>query len=195
MKRIYKDKERYYGDGIFEKSIIEANNIISNRTNDMKKELKYLSKQDCEIITKLRMEQINLNDYLHFIDGKLCNECRHCSKLGNNVSETVDHYLMDCPGFTDPAIRSLNRNNIDFNVERNKFKKKLRKIDMFFKNPQNFSSVNILFPHTWQRKLGKPDKNDKNDRDNKTVAKRIEILKAVIQFVRVTERFKTYKGY
>ena len=159
----------------------------------MKKELKYLSRQDCEIISKLRMEQINLNDYLHYIDNKLCNECKHCSGKEKKVIETVDHYLIECSGFKNPVIRSLNRNNIDFNVERNKLRKRLRKIDVFYKNPRNFNSINILFPHTWQRKLGRP--NQGADNDKKRTEKRVQILKAIVQFVRATKRFKTDKGY
>ena len=192
MDRIDGKKNRYFGDGIFEKSIIEKDRI-NNRTNDMKKELKFLSKQECEIISKLRMEQINLNDYLHFIDNNLCDECRHCSGTEKKIKETVNHYLIDCPGFKEPVIRSLNRNNIDFNVERNKLKKKLKKIDIFFKNPSNFTTINILFPHTWQRRLGNPNKE--KDNDNKRVEKRVQILKVVVQFVRATKRFKTDKGY
>ena len=159
----------------------------------MKKELKYLSRQDCEIISKLRMEQINLNDYLHYIDNKLCNECKHCSGKEKKVIETVDHYLIECSGFKNPVIRSLNHSNIDFNVERNKLRKKLRKIDVFYKNPRNFNSINILFPHTWQRKLGRP--NQGVDNDKKRTEKRVQILKAIVQFVRATKRFKTDKGY
>ena len=37
MERMNKNKDRYFGDGIFEKSIIDNDNTINSRTNDMKK--------------------------------------------------------------------------------------------------------------------------------------------------------------
>ena len=51
---------RYYGCHNFEKIIINHNNNVSNKCKDMKKELVYLSQKECEVITKLRTEHINL---------------------------------------------------------------------------------------------------------------------------------------
>ena len=148
MERLNKDKKRYRGSGIFEKAMIDSNDKVNNRTNDMRDELKYLTQNECEIITKLRTEMINLNDYLFYINKHTDGKCNHC-----NMKETVDHYLMDCTGFTNIIIQQLNRNNVNYNVVRNKLRKNLRKIDIFFKNENNFTALNILFPHIWQRRI------------------------------------------
>ena len=42
------------------------NGIVTNSTNDMKNELKYVKPSEASIITKLRTECINLNDHKHF---------------------------------------------------------------------------------------------------------------------------------
>ena len=56
---------RYYGCHNFEKILIDHNNYVLNKSKDMKKELEHLSQKECEIITKLRTEHINLNHYLY----------------------------------------------------------------------------------------------------------------------------------
>ena len=58
------NKNMYNGCHNFENAIIENNNCIRSRNSDMKNELKYLTQQECEIITKLRTEHSNLNHYL-----------------------------------------------------------------------------------------------------------------------------------
>ena len=77
--------------------------------------------------------------------------------------------------------------NVNHNICRNKLNKELRKISVFYKNPNHFTSENILFPHIWQRKLTKKNKNDKWDRDR--IYYRSQILKAVTKFVYETKRF------
>ena len=52
-------QNRYVGDGIFIKSIVDFDYKINNRTNEMK-ELEYLTQRECSIIMKLRTEFINL---------------------------------------------------------------------------------------------------------------------------------------
>ena len=188
------DKRRYFGDGIFEKAILNYNGDgkITTKSNDMRDELKYFNKNECEIIVKLRTERINLNEYLYHIKKVDSNKCVHC-----NTKETVNHYLMECTGYSDPFIRSLYRHNMDFNAVRNKLKKKLKKIDIFFKNPRNFTTINILFPHIWQRQITNFKYNTQQQIEwkNKRLKKRVEILKAVVEFVRETKRFKTDKGF
>ena len=56
------------------------------------------------------------------------------------------------------------------------FKSKLKKIDSFFKNRGNFNVINLLFPHTWQAKPHRNDKNYKVKKINDT-KRRICILK------------------
>ena len=89
-------------------------------------------------------------------------------------------------------ILSLSKNAVNFNVERNKLRKKLRKIDIYFKNPKNFTPQNILFPHIWQRRIYQ---NGNKKMKQKNLSNRVQILKAVVNFVRATKRFKTDKGY
>ena len=109
--------------------------------------------------------------------------------------ETVDHYLMDCTGYRSEMIRSLYKHNMDFNIIRNKLRNKLRKIDVFFKNKRNFNTINILFPHTWQRRIISYQKDNQMKTEWKKIRlrKRVAILKAVVEFVRKTKRFKTDK--
>ena len=192
------NKNRYYGDGIFDKAILNDNGDkkIMLKSNDMKNELRYLNQNECEIIIKLRTERINLNGYLYFINKNDTNECKHCSSKENKVIETVNHYLMDCSGYKSEVIRLLYKHNMDFNVVRNKLKNKLRKIDIFFKNPRNFNTINILFPHTWQRRIVSYQRDNymKTEWRKIRLKKRVAILKAVVEFVRETKRFKTDNG-
>ena len=177
----------YHGCQIFEKAMIDENDFVRNATKDMKNELKHLTQKEVEIITKLRTERINLNHYLYYIgitDDYKCSKC--------NVPETVDHYLQDCNGYTDPFVQSLNRNNVDYNKQRNRLKKDLRKISCFFKQNINFNTQNILFPHIWQRKLTGKNKDDKWDREGTYY--RAQILKAVAKFVFNTKRFNDDYG-
>ena len=50
--------------------------------------------------------------------------CKWCKGLNVLAPETVDHILLDCDGSQNEMIRSLNRNNVDYNIHRNKLKKK-----------------------------------------------------------------------
>ena len=140
---------------------------------------------------------------MYFIRQNDKNECKYCNKKkrdkdGNEIEnkikviEKVSHYLIDCPDINDEMILSLSKNAVNFNVERNKLKKKLRKIDIYFKNPRNFTTQNILFPHIWQKRAYQ--KSNKTIKQ-KNLTNRVEILKAVVNFVRATKRFKTDKGY
>ena len=103
---INQNKNRYYGGHIFERMIINHNNQINYKpNNDMRKKLKYLTQKECEIITKLRTEHVNLNHYL-FTMGIIKREHGYKCKF-YNAPETVDHYLMDCPGAQDEMIKDL----------------------------------------------------------------------------------------
>ena len=92
--------ENYYnGNMIFYKMIFGHNGIVKNGIIDMTNELKYLKPSEASIITKLRTECINLNGYKHFRFKDINNGhdelCQYCK-----VQETVQHYLIDCPGQT-----------------------------------------------------------------------------------------------
>ena len=154
----------------------------------MKDELKYLTQKECEIITKLRTEYINLNHYLFSIGQIETYKCKYCKH-----PETVDHYLLHCPGCTKPVDQTLHKNNVRYDGHRNVLKKELRKITSFFRQAINFTSENMLFPHIWQRKLTGKNNNDKWNRDG--IYYRAQILKSVAKFVFNTRRFNTEYGF
>ena len=184
------NENRYYGCHNFEKAIIDESNFTRNKNNDMKNELKYLNQKECEVITKLRTEYINLNHYL-FSMGVIKHEkgynCRHCK-----VPETVDHFLMKCPGVTEKMHQKLHKNNVNYNMHRLILQRKLRKITVFFKNGLNFTVQNILFPHIWQRRIIGGGRNKNWTRDG--LYFRVQILKAVVKFVHGTKRFNNDYG-
>ena len=64
-------------------------------------------------------------------------------------------------------------------------KLELRKTSSFFKQHIHFTVQNILFPHTWQRKL-----NGKINWSRDGIYYRVKILKAVVKFVLNTKRFR-----
>ena len=175
-----KNENRYYGGHIFEKIIINQNNQINFTANNaMQKELKYLTQKECEIITKLRTEHINLNHYLctmGIIKSEHGYKCRFC-----NAPETVDHYLMDCPGVKEKMHQKLHKKNVDYDLLRNKLRKDLKKTTVFFRNPLNFNTINILFPHTWQRRIHGRKRSSNWNRDGTYY--RAQILKHVAKFV------------
>ena len=157
----------------------------------MKNELKFLKPYEASIITKLRTECINLNGYKNFRfsdhnNGKY-ELCKYC-----NVPETVKHYLIDCPGQQNKSALEMNSWETNFNANRNIFKYKLKKIDSFFKNRANFNVINLLFPHTWQVKPIRKEKNYKIKMENRT-KRRVIIIKELIEFIHRTKRFKREK--
>ena len=103
----------------------------------------------------------------------------------------MDHLLLDCGGCQDEMIQTLNRNNENYNIHRNKLKKELKQITPFFKHPQNFTSENLLFPHVWQSRIRKL-KKCKWNRDG--VYFRAQILKSVAKFIMCTKRFNSDYG-
>ena len=71
----------------------------------------------------------------------------------------------------------------------NVLKSKLKRIDIFFKNRSHFTSKNLLFPHSWQVRPYRKDPNYKC-KLNAQLLRRVRILREVINFVRMTRRFK-----
>ena len=95
----------------------------------------YLSQCECEIITKLRTEHINLNHYLYTMNIVDDYNCKWCVSPQTIVPETVDHFLLDCSGCRNEMLRSLHKNNVEYDEFRNNLKRKLKKISSFFKYP------------------------------------------------------------
>ena len=183
---------RYYGCHNFEKLMIDCNNNVCNKYKDMRKELEHLTQRECEIITKLRTEHINLNHYLYTMGIVNDYNCKWCVKPQIIVPETVDHFLLDCGGCQNNMLGSLHKNNVPYDVLRCKLRRDLKKITPFFKCPSNFTVQNILFPHSWQRRIHGTNKKKNWDRDGTYY--RVKILKAVVKFVNNTKRFKNDYG-
>ena len=70
----------------------------------------------------------------------------------------MDHFLLDCGGCKKEMLRSLHKNNVEYDEFRNKLKRELKKITPFFKYPHRFTVQNILFPHIWQRRMNGTNK-------------------------------------
>ena len=98
--------------------------------------------------------------------------------------------MIDCPGQTKLKKLALEMNSweTNFNASRNILEYKLKRIDSFFKNRANFNVINLLFPHVWQVKPQRKDKNYKTKIENGT-KRRICIFKELIEFVYRTKRF------
>ena len=75
----------------------------------------------------------------------------------------------------------------NYDACRNIRKYKLKRIDSFFKNRGNFNVINILFPHVWQIKQ---QKDDRNFKIKLGIHRRVCIIKEIIEFVNRTKRFK-----
>ena len=178
----------YVGKTLFHKMMLGHKGYLNNSTNDMKNELKYLKPYEASIITKLRTECINLNGYKYFRfqddNNGYYEMCRYC-----NVPETVEHYLIDCPGQTKQITLKMNTLDTNYNASRNILKFKLKRIDSFFKNRANFNAINILFPHYWQLKPKRNDENYKIKLEN-GLKRRIYIFKEIIEFVHRTKDLK-----
>ena len=151
----------------------------------MKKELNMLNLHECEIINKLRTEHINLNDYkYHRFKKEESPKCKFCK----TVNETVEHYLIDCPGQTNQMGLDMNPWDRNYNILRNLLKYRLKKQCVFFKQKQNFTVQNLLFPHIWQVNPLKEDKY-KIEKKKKNLLRQVYVLKKVIEFVKSTKRF------
>ena len=68
----------------------------------------------------------------------------------------------------------------------------LRKVTVFFRNPLNFNTINILFPHIWQRRIHGRKRSSNWNRDGTYY--RAQILKQVAKFVINTKRFSDNFG-
>ena len=177
---------------ILHKLIINNDNIRFT-TNVMRNELRYLKPFEAKIINKLRTEHVNLNHYkYHRYKDPTANfgNCIHC-----NRAETVEHYLIDCNGVTDKLQLDLNPNAINYNAMRNIFKFRLKSLSIFFKNPMNFTTRNILFPHCLQRKPSRDGLSSKEYKQklDSQLDRRINILKELTNFVKATKRFDREK--
>ena len=183
-----KQEYMYKGDLLFQKMMINNRLEITKIDSKMLNELKYLNRKESEIICKLRTERINLNGYLYHVNKHNDGTCQHCSYGNFSAAETVSHFLIDCPGFTNQALIKLHKRAVNYNIVRNRLRRNLRKLDPFFRQPINFTIQNILFPHMWQIQPSYDDK-DRKKKLQKNLEKRANILKVVARFVIESHKF------
>ena len=147
--------------------------ILDNNSKYFINEMKLLNSKQCEIINKLRTECINLNSFKKNINQHNTGKCDYC----NDCYETVEHFIMDCP---------------QFELIRDKFRRKLCKLNDFFKENIKWDIMNILFPHRWQIRPSTRDKNYKEKIKTNT-QNRVKIILEIIKYVQLTKRFENEK--
>ena len=164
---------------LFEEMLINNEyQSIRNQSNIFKNELRYLNHRECEILTKLRTEYINLGYFKYEFfprdnPSSCCMEC-HCK-------DDLMHFFWDC------NINSIDKHRIDH--LRNKFIRKLKNIDSHFRFGNNRNMMDLLFPHTWLNKIFDKKLNFKYDM-NIVMSKKIKIYKLISKFVLDSNRFK-----
>ena len=133
-----------------------------------KHELNELNGYQIEIITKLRTEHIGLFGYCEYILGHPSGICPECL-----VTETVEHYICDCPVFEKQRIQ---------------MRKELAKMEIQFDGDPFFNIYNILFPHLW---VMLPDPGDEQYKQlwNIATRRRAAALRIVSNFVSSSQRF------
>ena len=72
--------------------------------------------------------------------------------------------------------------------------KKLRNIDIKFRNINLINANDILFPHLWQVKYNKNTDENFKEKNSKNIRVRIEIFKVLIKYINDTERFNGEYG-
>ena len=183
-------KQHYIGNMIMQDFFVISNGTtytVRNRSKKMRNQLKFLKQYEAEIINKLRTECINLNGYKKYRFGETSGKCYYC-----DVEETVKHFLLDCIGSKSDYSNYHNEFELDYDIIRDKFKKELCKIAIFFKEEKNFNIKNILFPQVWQKDPIKtnPKYHEIMERNKK---REVDVLKCVVRFVQHTKRFKKEK--
>ena len=171
-------KDIYINDNLFLKSMFKRDNVnlLNKNGNHFFAEIRRLKAGESEIITKLRTETANLNKimafyYKDFNGSPICNNCN------NNRDETVNHYIMFCDGYIE---------------QRKKLRNNLNKIE-FFKNEQNWTTKNLLFPHSWQIHPKSDDKQYKM-KTKQLLKQRLKIINEICNFVIETKRFDNKWG-
>ena len=183
-------EDTYIGNMLMQKYMIQSNGVhysVRGKSKSLRNQLKYLKQYECEIINKLRTECINLNGYKKYKFDESSGKCIYC-----NVEETVEHFLLKCKGSKNEYANYHNECEIDYDLQRDKLRKELKKHAIFFKESKNFNVINILFPNIWQvdPKKTNPDYHEIKEKNRK---REINILKCVVRFVQNTKRFKKEK--
>ena len=156
-------------ENIFSKGLFNDNNKFIYDIQNFKNEIKYLTKETIEIINKLRTENINLNNYKYHYHGMESPLCTNCQTI-----ENVTHLLFDCNKYMH---------------QRHKWFIKLNRINKFYENPQNRTSINVLFPIRWQNKIDPKDPNYK-ELNKQLMYQRFDIYDSIVQFIKDINRFE-----
>ena len=184
------EEDTYIGNMLMQRYIVQFNGSdysVRGKSKHLRNQLKFLKQYECEIINKLRTECINLNGYKKYKFNETSGKCIYC-----NVEETVEHFLLKCKGSTVEYVNYHNEYETDYNLQRDKLRKELRKIAIFFKEEKNFNAINILFPNVWQANPKKTNPNYHEIKENNR-KREIDVLKCVVRFVQNTKRFKKEK--
>ena len=133
-----------------------------------------MSPEEAGWINKLRSEHINLKEYENFYFKSQNTRFGLCTQCTNIAKETVKHYILECDRFKN---------------ERSRLYKKLRRIDVKFKNIDKIKLKDIIFPHTWQKENQEEVRVEKNELFN-NINKRTKIIKTIIKYINDTKRFE-----
>ena len=103
------------------------------------------------------------------------------------VIENVSHYLLDCAKYQKQR---------DLLKRRLLFKDKKNEPIEYFRQEQNWTAINLLFPHYWQvRPKSKDMKKDFYKAACECLREqRIKILHFIVMYVRDTKRFESDIG-
>ena len=202
LKQIIK-RDKIIEWNLFEKNCIENENMFKgesiylrmrkygcnnnewneNNHKEFYNEYKFLNQKEVSIINKIRTEYINLNNYVYYYheknkkeikDGKTMGKCKHCK-----CNENISHYILDCKLYEN---------------QRKKLFKKLRNIDIKFKNQNKITILDLLFPHLWQIKYAKEYDENYKEKNNKNIRVRVEIFKQIVKYTETTRRFNGQYG-
>jgi len=140
-------------------------------TKAMLYESRYLKPDQMKIITQLRTGTIGLNSFgfnVNYLFQDISSpNCDHCG-----IPETIVHFLLKCHKYQNLRIKMLDS---------------IYKIHPFYKNPENLTIIQLLFPHIHQQIC--------HINPKKAVIKRVKIIDAICNFVKETKRFKIIKKF
>ena len=187
-------EDQYIGNMIMQRYMVFQNNYqykVRKFSNNLRNQLKHLSQFEAEVINKLRTECINLNGYKQFKYDETNGNCIYCG-INSNVEETVEHYILDCPGSKNEFVNYHNKCEVNYNQIRMQMRKELTKAAIFFKEEKNINILNLLFPNIWQQDPRKTNpKYHQILKRNKI--REIEVLRCVVRFVKNSKRFQKEK--
>ena len=176
----------YMNEQLFMKAMFKMDDskVLNKNGKYLFQEMRCLNAVQSEIIMKLRTETAHLNYFLAK-QYKLPDTNGTCLNCG--VIENVTHYLLDCAKYQKQRDRLKYR--LLFSDKRN--------IPVeYFRNQQNWTAINLLFPHYWQVKPNPEGmkKDEYKEIMEKLCDERVKVLSLVAVYVRETKRFESDIG-